>query len=67
MLPKEQYDFAVSFIRRLQTIEFALKEFINKNKDNQLAEGTILVWRDELDNYTKMQQPLRWLSKLSKK
>ena len=42
----EQYEFAVSFMKigDYETAEFALKEFIDKNKDHDLAVGTILVW-----------------------
>ena len=37
--PKEQYDFAISFMKigDYETAEFALKEFIDKNKDHDLA------------------------------
>ena len=46
--PKEQYDFAVSFIKvgDYETAEFALKEFIEKNKDNDLA-GSAQYWYGE--------------------
>ena len=37
--PKEQYEFAVSFMKigDYETAEFALKEFIDKNKDHDLS------------------------------
>ena len=46
--PKEQYDFAVSFIKvgDYETAEFALREFIDKNKDNDLA-GSAQYWYGE--------------------
>ena len=46
--PKEQYDFAVSFMKigDYETAEFALKEFIDKNKDNDLA-GNAQYWYGE--------------------
>ena len=46
--PKEQYDFAVSFMRigDYETAEFALKEFIEKNKDHDLA-GNAQYWYGE--------------------
>ena len=46
--PKEQYEFAVSFIKigDYETAEFALKEFIDKNKDNDLA-GNAQYWYGE--------------------
>ena len=36
---REQYDFAVSFIKvgDYETAEFALREFIDKNKSSELA------------------------------
>ena len=46
----EQYEFAVSFMKvgDYETAEFALKEFIDKNKDHDLAEvhniGTVKLW-----------------------
>ena len=45
---KEQYDFAVSFIKvgDYETAEFALKEFIDKNKDHDLA-GNAQYWYGE--------------------
>jgi len=46
--PKEQYDFAVSFMKigDYETAEFALKEFIEKNKDHDLA-GNAQYWYGE--------------------
>ena len=46
--PKEQYDFAVSFMKigDYETAEFALKEFIDKNKDHDLA-GSAQYWYGE--------------------
>ena len=46
--PNEQYNFAVSFIKvgDYETAEFALKEFIDKNKDNDLA-GSAQYWYGE--------------------
>ena len=46
--PKEQYEFAVSFIKigDYETAEFALKEFIDKNKDHDLA-GNAQYWYGE--------------------
>ena len=43
--PDEQYEFAVSFMKvgDYETAEFALKEFIDKNKDHDLAKCSILV------------------------
>ena len=53
-----------------ETAEFALKEFIDKNKDHNLA-GSAQYWYGEtleLDNYIPMLLlPARWISKLSKK
>ena len=45
---KEQYDFAVSFMKvgDYETAEFALKEFIDKNKDHDLA-GSAQYWYGE--------------------
>ncbi len=45
---KEQYEFAVSFIKigDYETAEFALKEFIDKNKDHDLA-GSAQYWYGE--------------------
>ena len=44
----EQYEFAVSFIKvgDYETAEFALKEFIDKNKDHDLA-GSAQYWYGE--------------------
>ena len=44
----EQYEFAVSFMKigDYETAEFALKEFIDKNKDNDLA-GSAQYWYGE--------------------
>ena len=44
----EQYDFAVSFMKigDYETAEFALKEFIDKNKDDDLA-GSAQYWYGE--------------------
>ena len=46
--PKEQYEFAVSFMKigDYETAEFALKEFIEKNKDHDLA-GNAQFWYGE--------------------
>jgi tol-pal system protein YbgF len=46
--PKEQYTFAVSFMKigDYETAEFALKEFIEKNKDHDLA-GNAQFWYGE--------------------
>ena len=46
--PKDQYNFAVSFIKvgDYETAEFALKEFIDKNKDHDLA-GNAQYWYGE--------------------
>ena len=52
LLPKkpaeEQYEFAVSFMKigDYETAEFALKEFLNKNKDHDLA-GSAQYWYGE--------------------
>ena len=45
---KEQYDFAVSFMKvgDYETAEYALKEFIDKNKDHELA-GSAQYWYGE--------------------
>ena len=44
----EQYEFAVSFMKigDYETAEFALKEFIEKNKDHELA-GSAQYWYGE--------------------
>ncbi len=46
--PKEQYEFAVSFMKigDYETAEFALKEFIDKNKSHDLA-GNAQYWYGE--------------------
>ena len=46
--PKEQYEFAVSFMKigYYETAEFALKEFIQKNKEHDLA-GNAQYWYGE--------------------
>ena len=46
--PPEQYEFALSFMKvgDYETAEFALKEFIDKNKDNDLA-GSAQYWYGE--------------------
>ena len=46
--PEEQYEFAVSFMKvgDYETAEFALKEFIYKNKDHDLA-GSAQYWYGE--------------------
>ena len=46
--PKEQYEFAVSFMKigDYGTAEFALKEFIQKNKEHDLA-GNAQYWYGE--------------------
>tara|TARA_B100001093_G_scaffold487601_1_gene524030 strand:- start:1983 stop:2951 length:969 start_codon:yes stop_codon:yes gene_type:complete len=46
--PEEQYEFAVSFMKigDYETAEFALKEFIDKNKDDDLA-GNAQYWYGE--------------------
>ncbi len=46
--PKDQYEFAVSFMKigDYETAEFALKEFIDKNKDHDLA-GSAQYWYGE--------------------
>ncbi len=46
--PEEQYEFAVSFMKigDYETAEFALKEFIEKNKDHDLA-GSAQYWYGE--------------------
>ena len=47
-VPEEQYEFAVSFMKvgDYETAEFALKEFIDKNKDHDLA-GSAQYWYGE--------------------
>ena len=55
--PKEQYDFAVSFIKvgDYETAEFALKEFIDKNKSNELA-GSAQYWYGETFRVRQLYQ-----------
>ena len=55
--PKEQYDFAVSFIKigDYETAEFALKEFIDKNKGNDLA-GSAQYWYGETFRIRQLYQ-----------
>ena len=55
--PKEQYDFAVSFIKvgDYETAEFALREFIDKNKDNELA-GSAQYWYGETFRVRQLYQ-----------
>ncbi len=54
---KEQYDFAVSFIKvgDYETAEFALKEFIDKNKNNELA-GSAQYWYGETFRIRQLYQ-----------
>ena len=54
---KEQYDFAVSFIKvgDYETAEFALKEFIDKNKENDLA-GSAQYWYGETFRIRQLYQ-----------
>ncbi len=55
--PKEQYDFAVSFIKvgDYETAEFALREFIDKNKSNELA-GSAQYWYGETFRVRQLYQ-----------
>ena len=55
--PKDQYDFAVSFIKvgDYETAEFALKEFIDSNKDNELA-GSAQYWYGETFRVRQLYQ-----------
>ena len=55
--PKEQYDFAVSFIKvgDYETAEFALREFIDKNKKNELA-GSAQYWYGETFRVRQLYQ-----------
>ena len=55
--PKEQYDFAVSFIKvgDYETAEFALREFIDKNKENDLA-GSAQYWYGETFRIRQLYQ-----------
>ena len=54
---KEQYDFAVSFIKvgDYETAEFALREFIDKNKENELA-GSAQYWYGETFRVRQLYQ-----------
>ena len=54
---KEQYEFAVSFIKvgDYETAEFALREFIDKNKDNDLA-GSAQYWYGETFRVRQLYQ-----------
>ena len=54
-----------------ETAEFALKEFIDKNKDHDLA-GSAQYWYGETFRIRQLYSDaatayLRWISKLSKK
>ena len=55
--PKDQYNFAVSFIKvgDYETAEFALKEFIEKNKGNELA-GSAQYWYGETFRIRQLYQ-----------
>tara|TARA_B100000700_G_C14867572_1_gene771777 strand:- start:75 stop:1031 length:957 start_codon:yes stop_codon:yes gene_type:complete len=55
--PKEQYDFAVSFIKvgDYETAEFALREFIDQNKKNELA-GSAQYWYGETFRVRQLYQ-----------
>ena len=55
--PKDQYDFAVSFMKigDYETAEFALKEFIEKNKDHDLA-GNAQYWYGETFRVRQLYQ-----------
>ena len=55
--PKEQYDFAVSFIKvgDYETAEYALREFIDKNKSNVLA-GSAQYWYGETFRVRQLYQ-----------
>ena len=54
---KEQYDFAISFIKvgDYETAEFALREFIDKNKENELA-GSAQYWYGETFRVRQLYQ-----------
>tara|TARA_Y100001970_G_scaffold206104_1_gene251003 strand:- start:158 stop:1138 length:981 start_codon:yes stop_codon:yes gene_type:complete len=54
---KDQYDFAVSFIKvgDYETAEFALREFIDKNKDSDLA-GSAQYWYGETFRIRQLYQ-----------
>ncbi len=53
----EQYNFAVSFIKvgDYETAEYALREFIDKNKDNNLA-GSAQYWYGETFRIRQLYQ-----------
>ena len=55
--PQEQYDFAVSFIKvgDYETAEYALREFIDKNKSNALA-GSAQYWYGETFRVRQLYQ-----------
>jgi len=55
--PQEQYDFAVSFIKvgDYETAEYALREFIDKNKSNTLA-GSAQYWYGETFRVRQLYQ-----------
>ncbi len=55
--PKEQYDFAVSFIKvgDYETAEYALREFIDKNKTSSLA-GSAQYWYGETFRIRQLYQ-----------
>ena len=55
--PTEPYDVAVSFIKvgDYETAEFALREFIDKNKDNELA-GSAQYWYGETFRVRQLYQ-----------
>ena len=54
---REQYDFAVSFIKvgDYETAEFALREFIDKNKESDLA-GSAQYWYGETFRIRQLYQ-----------
>ena len=55
--PEEQYNFAVSFIKvgDYETAEYALREFIDKNKSNTLA-GSAQYWYGETFRVRQLYQ-----------
>ena len=55
--PEKQYDFAVSFIKvgDYETAEFALREFIDQNKKNELA-GSAQYWYGETFRVRQLYQ-----------
>ena len=55
---EEQYEFAVSFMKigDYETAEFALKEFIEKNKDHDLADGN--TFKTYSPNYPELVDKL---------